>query len=140
MCTIIEIKGDIRTAPQGYSIAAAFSDDLNCNVGIPKIMDEMFNIVDRIEAIKRYKKTDAIAKLDNLYLLFVKESSYDTPIYNRMVIALKELRKRCEKDCIKKLAMPKICTGSGGFDWEKVNDAIMDAFMLTDIDIVIYCR
>ena len=29
---------------------------------------------------------------------------------------------------------------TGGFDWEKVNDAIMDAFMLTDIDIVIYCR
>ena len=137
---IIELKGDIRTVPQGYSIAAAFSDDLNCGAGMPKILDEMFDIVERVKAIKRYKKTNAIAKLDNLYLLFVKESSYDTPIYNRMVTALKELRKRCEKDCIKKLAMPKICTGSGGFDWDMVNDAIMDAFTLMDIDIVIYYR
>lgn len=137
---IIELKGDIRTVPQGYSIAAAFSDDLNCGTGMPKILDEMFDIVERVKAIKRYKKTNAIAKLDNLYLLFVKESSYDTPIYNRMVTALKELRKRCEKDCIKKLAMPKICTGSGGFDWDMVNDAIMDAFTLMDIDIVIYYR
>jgi len=137
---IIEIKGDIRTVPQGYSIASAFSYDIDCSVGVPKVMDEIFDIVDRKAAIKRYKKTDSIAKLDNLYLLFVKKSSYDAPNYDRLTTALKELRKKCEKDCVKKLAMPKICTGAGGFDWEIVLDAIIDEFSLMDIDIVIYCR
>lgn len=137
---IDEISADIRTAPQGYTLVSAFSDDLNCSVGMPKIMNEMFNITERTDVVKRYKNAKNIAKLDNLFLLLVKDTSYDAPIWNRLADALAELRDKCEKNGIKKLAMPKICTGAEGFDWDSVCDEIMNAFMLSDIDIVVYRR
>ena len=137
---INEISADIRTAPQGYTLVSAFSDDLNCNVGMPKIMNEMFNITERVDVVKRYKNAKNIAKLDNLFLLLVKDTSYDAPIWNRLIDALAELRDKCEKNGIKKLAMPKICTSAEGFDWDSVCDEIMNTFMLSDIDIVVYCR
>lgn len=138
--SINEINADIRTAPQGYTLVSAFSDDLNCNVGMPKIMNEMFNIAERKDVVKKYKNSKNIAKLDNLFLLLVKDTSYDAPIWDRLTDGLKELRDRCEKNGIKKLAMPRICTGNVGFDWDSVCDEIMNTFMLSDIDIVVYCR
>lgn len=134
---IARINGDIKTAPQGYTIISAFSDDLSCVVGIPKVMNEMFNVDRRRDAIKYYKSGN-LGKLDNLYLLFVKETSYDAPNWDRFVAAFKDFKNKCIKNKIKKIAMPKICCGKNGFNDVAVLDIIMDEFENTDIDIIIY--
>lgn len=131
------INADIKTAPQGYTIVSAFSDDINCEVGISKVMNEMFNVDKRRDAIKHYKSGN-LGKIDNLYLLFVKKSSYDSPDWDRFVAALKDFRDKCVKNKIKKIAMPLICCGKGGFALADVVDTIESILVDLDVSILIY--
>lgn len=135
--TITSINADIRTAPQGYTIVSAFSDDINCEVGISKVMNEMFNIDGRKDVIK-YFKSGNLGKLDNLYFLFVKETSYDAPDWDRFEAALNDFKEKCIKNKIRKIAMPKICCGKGGFSFIDVSQKIIDVFTDINVDVVIY--
>ena len=135
--TITSINADIRTAPQGYTIVSAFSDDINCEVGISKVMNEMFGVDGRRDVIKHYKSGN-LGKLDNLFLLFVKETSYDAPNWDRFEAALDDFKDKCIKNTIKKVAMPKICCGKGGFCFIDVSEKIISAFDDTNIDIIVY--
>lgn len=134
------IKADIRTAPQGYTMVSAFPANLDCGAGINKVMDEMFDITNRQEAIKEFKSGN-LKRLDNLYMLIVKETSYDAPDWNRLKTALKEFKTKCEKFGIRKIAMPLICTGkNGGFAVDDVFGLIDDIFDDADVNILIYIR
>jgi O-acetyl-ADP-ribose deacetylase (regulator of RNase III) len=74
-------------------------------------------------------------------MLFVKESSYDRPMWDALRTSLTKLAKKVKKKNIKKLAMPKICCGKNGFDWEDVRDLIVDVFSDNDdLEIVICCK
>lgn len=134
---ITSINADIRTAPQGYTMVAAFSDDLNCGVGIPRVMNEMFGITFREDVIKKFNSGN-IAKLDNLYMLFVKHTSYDAPDWDRFTEALRNFKKKCIKNKINKIAMPKICCGKNGFSWIDVEIVLEDILGSLDIDIIVY--
>lgn len=134
---ITSINADIRTAPQGYTIVSAFSDDINCKVGISKVMNEMFGVDGRRDVIKHYKSGN-LGKLDNLFLLFVKKTSYDAPDWDRFTEALRDFKKKCIKNKINKIAMPKICCGKNGFSWIDVDIVLEDILGSLDIDIIVY--
>lgn len=134
---ITSINADIRTAPQGYTIVSAFSDDINCKVGISKVMNEMFDVDGRRDVIKHYKSGN-LGKLDNLFLLFVKETSYDAPDWDRFTEALRDFKNKCIKNKINKIAMPKICCGKNGFSWIDVDIVLEDILGSLDIDIIVY--
>lgn len=135
--TINFINADIKTAPQGYTMVTAFSSDFNCNVGINKVMDQMFNIEKRKSNIKVFKGRK-LAKLDNLYMLLVKDSSYDKPVFDNLIACLEEFKAKCKKNGITKVAMPAICTGKNGFAVDDVIQAIDEIFFDTNISVVMY--
>lgn len=135
--TINFINADIKTAPQGYTMVSAFSSDFNCSVGINKVMDQMFNIEKRKSNIKVFKGRK-LAKLDNLYMLLVKNSSYDKPVFDNLIACFEEFKAKCKKNGITKVAMPAICTGKNGFAIDDVLQAIDEIFYDSGISILMY--
>ena len=133
-----EMKADIKAAPQGYTIVSAFSSDFNCNAGIQKAIGEMFDLNERKDHIK-VSKSGNLAKIDNLYLLIVKDSSYDAPVWERFKKSVEEFKKKCVKNHITKIAMPRILAGKNGFEWDDVFDLFIDTFIDVDGHVLI-CR
>ena len=131
---INEIKMDIATVPQGYTLVGAFSTDKNFSIGTPGLFNRTFEITNRTDGDF---KVGTAKRIDNLYMLFVKESSYDMPDWTALENALCDLRKKVTKKRIRKLAMPKICTGGGGFDWQQVENLICDIFDDVDVEILV---
>ena len=131
------VNADIKTAPQGYTIVSAFSADLDCGAGINRAMDDMFSITARKDAVKRFKSKN-LAKIDNLYMLLVKDTSYDAPNKVRLEKALKEFCDKCMKNGIKKVAMPALCTGKNGITLDELFELLDSIFFGTDIDILMY--
>ena len=133
MASIREVNMDISAVPQGWTLAAAFSTDMK-GLGMPGLMDSLFNITDRDTKIH---KVGSVSKIDNLYMLFVKESSYDAPTWSALEESLTKLANKVVKKGVKKLAMPRICSGKNGFLWGDVCDMIEDIFHDVDVEIMI---
>ena len=138
MRAIYENIMDIKNVPQGWTLAAAFSTDMHC-IGLPGYIDEMFDISNR--EISKQHKIGSVSRIDNLYMLFVKESSYDAPSWDALEKSMYKLAHKVDVKHIHKLAMPKICTGKYGFNWEQeVLPLIEEAFAYTDVEIMICCK
>lgn len=131
---INKVKMDITTVPQGYCLVGAFSTDMKFEVGTPGLFNSMFDITNRID---EKCKVGTAKRIDNLYMLFVKESSYDAPDYKNLTMALDDLHKKLIKKKVRKIAMPKICCGKNGFDWEEVEDYLWNVFDGDDIEILV---
>lgn len=132
---ILEVRSNVLSVPQGYTLVGAFSADLNCNVGIQKAFDQVFDIM------KRYRMNNVtvgnVYRIDNLYMLIVKDSSYDNPNIDMLDNSLRILANVVNTYGIKKLAMPKICTGKNGIAWTKVRELIEKHFNEIDGDILV---
>lgn len=133
MANIYEVNIDIENVPQGFVLASAFSTDMKW-IGMPGLMNSLFNITER--DTEEHEVGD-VSKIDNLYMLFVKESSYDAPMWSALEKCLTKLANKVSKKGIKKLAMPRICSGKNGFLWDDVLQMIEEIFNDIDIEIMI---
>lgn len=139
---------NILNAPQGYTIAVDFSADMNYESGLSKVLNETFNIEERLPdslIIIDGNEDDPldcgqIYEVGNLYMLIVKENSFDLPDHSYLMESLEELRKQCEFDHIKRLAIPKICSEENEFEWEDVKQLIDIVFRETDVEILVCCE
>lgn len=137
MADFYNVQIDIRDVPQGHTLVGAFSTDMTW-VGVPKIMNDMFDISIRDD--KKHEVGD-VAKIDNLYMLFVKESSYDAPRLDALYDCIEKLAKKIQKKKITKLAMPKICCGKNGFTWDsEVLPILEEVFADIDVDVMVCCQ
>ena len=133
MATITETRSNIVSVPQGWTLAAAFSTDMKW-IGLPGYLDQLFNITERDD---KEHYVGEVTKIDNLYMLFVKESSYNVPIESAVTECLQTLAKKVKKKNIRNLAMPKICCGKNGLNWNDVKEMIIEAFDNIDVNIMI---
>ena len=133
MANIREVNMDISTVPQGWTLAGAFSTDMEW-IGMPGLMNDLFDITERDT---EEHEVGSVAKIDNLYMLFVKESSYDAPMWSSLEDCLTKLAKKVSKKGIKKLAMPRICSGKNGFLWDDIHQMIEEIFYDVDVDIMV---
>ena len=60
---------DIFTIPQGFTLASAFSTDMNW-IGLPGEFNVNYMITKRDN---KEHEVGSVAKIDNLYMMFVKE-------------------------------------------------------------------
>ena len=133
---INEINIDIAEVSQGYTLAVAFSTDMNW-IGLPGYMNSLFYITERDD---KEHEVGSVSKIDNLYMLFVKESSYDNPSWSALEGCLTKLSNKIVNKKIRKLAMPKICCGKNGFQWDDVKQMIEEIFYDIDVEILICCQ
>lgn len=134
---INEVKMDILAVPQGYTLASAFSADMNYKVGIQKVFEDAFNLTERRMDAEEPLEVGQIYSLHNLILMIVKESSYDAPNKAALKKCLQTLANLVSAGHIKKLAIPKICTGKNGFEWSEVREMIEECFEDVDIEILV---
>ena len=142
---IREEKINILNVPDGYMLVSDFSADMKYKNGVSKVLNEAFNIEDNLNDsliiidgdLEDPLDLGQIYEIGNLYMLIVKSNYYDTPDHSYLMESLEELRKQCEFYHIKKLAMPKICTGNKGFEWDDVRQIIEFVFNDSDIEILV---
>lgn len=135
---ITELEINIMAVPQGYYLAQGISRDLNFKVGLPALFEKTYNLKEKLAA--NYDEEIEIGEvylIDNVYSLVVKDSSYDKPDRDVLMDALVELRDQMEEDMVTKLAIPKLCCGRNGLEWDDVKAMISFVFGDSDIQILV---
>ena len=141
---ITEVELNIMSAPQSYYLANGISRDLNFATGLPAVFDKMYNMKEKIETFYQDEYThEPVIELgeavliDNVFNLVVKESSYDKPDKDRLLDAITDMRDQMEEEVITKLAIPKICCGRNGLNWDDVKAMFELVFVDADVQILV---
>lgn len=139
-----EIELNVMSAPQSYYLANGISRDLNFGTGLPAVFDKMYNMKEKIETFCQDEYTHEVAielgeavLIDNVFNLVVKESSYDKPDRDRLLDAITDMRDQMDEDMITKLAIPKICCGRNGLNWDDVKAMFELVFVDSDVQILV---
>lgn len=141
---MIEIDLNIMSAPQSYYLAQGISKDLNFSTGLPALFERMYGMKEKIETFRADEYSDnadielgEAVLIDNVFNLVVKESSYNKPDADRLLDALTDMRDQMDAKMIKKLAIPKICCGRNGLEWDDVKSALEFVFDDSDVQILV---
>ena len=82
------------------------------------------------------KKFDCL-QTGRVFNLVTKARYNYRPTYDSVRGALEMMRECCEKQGIRKLAMPKIASGLDRLQWEKVSGIIQEVFRDMTIEIMV---
>ncbi len=117
---ITELDINILAVPQGYYLAHGISRDMNFKVGLPAQFDRQYNLKEKLQRFEDEIELGVSYLTDNVFSLVVKDSSYDFPDRDMLLEAIIDMRDSMEQLMATKLAIPKICCGRNGLDWEEV--------------------
>jgi len=141
---MIEIELNIMNAPQGYYLANGISSDLNFGAGLPALFEKVYNMKQKIETFYTDEETGELdivpgeaIPVDNVYNLVVKESSYQKPDKDSLLDAITDMRDWMEEELVTKLAIPKICCGENGLEWDDVKAMFEFVFDDSDVQILV---
>ena len=134
---ITELEINIMAVPQGYYLAHGISRDLNFKVGLPALFEKSYNLKEKLTDKYDEIELGEAYLVDNVYSLVVKDSSYDSPDRDVLMDALINLRDQMESNKVTKLAIPKLCCGRNGLDWDDVKAMIGFAFGDSDVQILV---
>lgn len=139
--TIREIKGDLFTAPIGYSLVQCISSDYALGAGIAKEFNSRFKsrayLDDHYGNLKGVYPTclyQNLCGMLHIYHLVTKDKYWHKPTYNTLTESLINLRSHNPE----KLAMPLIGCGLDRLKWTRVKKIIEDVFKDTDVEILVY--
>ena len=136
-----EIEMNIMAAPQGYYLATAISRDKKFQVGLPALFEKNYKIskkMDRLESqLGEEIQVGDACLIDNVYLLVVKYSSYDEPIREALIDAISAMHDNMDALMVDKLAIPKLCCGKNGLEWDDVKSILESEFQNRDVDILV---
>lgn len=142
---VVEETRDLFTVPEVYYLAHCISADFGMGKGIVVEFNKRFNLKNKL--IKSYgnwlKNWDS--KVPKGYCLpegrvlnlITKRNYWDKPTYETVRESLISMKKVCEVNGIKKIAMPTIAAGLDRLEWSKVRTIINEIFEETDIEILV---
>lgn len=136
---LIEQKGNLFDAPDGYYLAHCISSDYKLGAGIAKQFVEIFNMRNRLFDI--YPETGKVGialLIDQVFNLVTKQKYYDKPTYETLTQALIDMKGQCQIMGINKIAMPKIGCGLDKLKWNNVKNLLNELFSDTDVEIIVY--
>lgn len=136
-----ELDINIMGVPQGYYLAHGISRDLNFKVGLPALFEKQYDLKEKLNTFyDRCSGGIDIGKaylIDNVFSLVAKDSSYDAPDRDMLFDAIVDMRDQMEERLVTKLAIPKICCGRGGLEWDDVKSMFEFAFGDSDVQILV---
>lgn len=155
-----DIEGDLFKAPNTCSLAHCVAADLKMGAGIAvkfKFVSmhdcnqsmnskptffcrQIFGKVDQLKSQQVSSPGVAVLQDNNryIYYLVTKSSSYSKPTYESLTASLEAMKKHCQENGVKKIAMPRIGCGLDGLEWDKVSGIIKQVFGDEDMEITIY--
>ena len=138
---IVEVSMNIFSAPQGYYLAQAISRDKNFKTGLPAQFEKVFDVSKKLRTVYDSDLTIGEAYLTgNLFSLVVKDSSYDAPDRDALMDSIVSMRDIMEAEGVNKLAIPKLCCGKMGLEWDEVKAMFQIVFDDSDVNIIVCCQ
>lgn len=134
---IIELEINIMGVPQGYYLAQGISRDLNFKVGLPAVFEKQYNMAAKLKRNYTDIELGKALLVDNVFNLVAKDSSYDFPDRDMLMDAIINMRDQMETNMVTKLAIPKICCGRNGLDWDDVKSMFEFIFDDSDVQILV---
>ena len=140
-----EEKCDLFSVSEDYYLAHCISADFGMGKGIVVEFNKRFGMKKKLqikypdyinEWQSRGYKGDCILE-GHVLNLITKERYFHKPTYQSMRLALEVMKKICEEEEIRKIAMPIIGCGLDKLTWDKVSEIIKDLFLDTDIEILV---
>lgn len=118
--------GNLFSAPESHALAHCVSKDFEMGKGIAIQFKKIFGSVNTLR--QQEKTIGEVAELKlptrNIYYMITKFKFNDKPSYRTVWNALRDLKRKCESNQDKNLALPKIACGLDGLNWEKVQAMI----------------
>jgi hypothetical protein len=130
-----EIKLNLFAVHETYYLAHCIAEDARMGAGIAVDFTKNFPEIKSLRKMKLSSGT--CVKVGRVLNLITKRKSSGKPHYISLESSLKDCLKICEKEKIKKLAMPKIGCGLDGLQWGKVREMIKEIFKDSDIEILV---
>lgn len=134
---MVELEINIMGVPQGYYLAQGISRDLNFKVGLPAVFEKQYNMAAKLKHNYTDIELGKALLVDNVFNLVAKDSSYDFPDRDMLMDAIINMRDQMETNMITKLAIPKICCGRNGLDWDDVKSMFEFIFDDSDVQILV---
>ncbi len=134
---MVELEINIMGVPQGYYLAQGISRDLNFKVGLPAVFEKQYNMAAKLKRNYTDIELGKALLVDNVFNLVAKDSSYDFPDRDMLMDAIINMRDQMETNMVTKLAIPKICCGRNGFDWDDVKSMFEFIFDDSDVQILV---
>ena len=140
-----EENRDLFVGTEEYHLAHCISADFSMSKGIVTQFNKRFGIGNMLK--KSYpdyaaswsqegKQFDCLLT-GRVFNLVTKEKYNDHPTYDSVRGALEMMRGICERQGVRKVAMPKIASGLDRLQWDKVSGIIREVFGNTDIEIMV---
>ena len=89
-----------------------------------------------------YPRVEIVKSLQtqkNIFIITAKNKWNDKIIYDNLILSLRELADKCQENSVQYLSMPMLgCNSIDGLDWTVVEQAIINAFKDTNIEITIH--
>ncbi len=134
---MVELEINIMGVPQGYYLAQGISRDLNFKVGLPAVFEKQYNMAAKLKRNYTDIELGKALLVDNVFNLVAKDSSYDFPDRDMLMDAIINMRDQMETNMVTKLAIPKICCGRNGLDWDDVKSMFEFIFDDSDVQILV---
>lgn len=134
---MVELEINIMGVPQGYYLAQGISRDLNFKVGLPAVFEKQYNMAAKLKRNYTDIELGKALLVDNVFNLVAKDSSYDFPDRDMLMDAIINMRDQMETNMVTKLAIPKICCGRNGLDWDDVKNMFEFVFDDSDVQILV---
>lgn len=133
--TISEIKGDLFDVNFNYYIAHVVPFSLHLRgSSIARRIDECYDMEVRLKlAVEEmdYEVGDVL-EVANVYNMILgyrdAQKHYHRPSLNDIRESVRVVAESCRIDHVPFLAMPRICTGALGYDWNEIKEIIIEVF------------
>lgn len=134
-----EIKGDLFSSSDEFSLCHCVSKDLKMGKGIAKIFKNLFGVSDLLSQSPEIGKTLFLRHNSRyIYYLITKDKFYNKPTLESLKEALLDLKCNIINHKVKKLAMPRIGCGLDKLNWVDVKNLLIEVFNNVSIHIIIY--
>ncbi len=138
---------DLFSVSEDYRLVQCASADFALGKGIALAFNTQFAVKERLKKAypdylirweQEQKQFDCIP-VGRVYNLITKKRYFQKPTYDTMQGAFHLLKTDCQKEGVKKLAMPLLGCGLDGLQWDRVSEMIKETFQDMEIEILV-CR
>jgi hypothetical protein len=143
--SIVEVRGDLFSAPTSASLAHCVSTDLAMSKGIATLFVKHFGGRAELSAQRHAIGDVAVLERDGryIYYLITKERYYHNPTLTDLARTLEAMREHMAVNSVTELCIPKIGSGLDKLSWKDVRATIESTFAehsesLDEIKITVY--
>lgn len=141
-CEIVEITGNLFSAPKDYSLVHSVPADFTLHNGTSLQFKCKFGRVSELKSQHKHSGSVAVIEDNNrfIYNLVTKERNHEKASYASLYYSLLSMREHMLENRVTKLAIPHLGCGIDRMNWERVKHILRMVFEDDPIEILAYFR